>query len=272
MSQKNFQLITISIFCCCSNTDLETETELRICCPLASLYEALNVIHVYVLGRNLAAPRHPASDICTRPGVLVLAVVQRAQCEITIPRQPSIRPDNLFQVGVEVHSPGIRFPWPAKVDFLNLRVRIVVLQVVVRAGDHAVIEDQPGGLCRISPTVGSDGVGGALFRRELAGGDQYGAVVEDGGGVAEDEIDGSLDAAGPVELAERVHEQRVLVAEELAVLDEGEVAVRPERHRLVAVGTGGVLECDSACHEAVAVHSCQPTNETLCEAGKQKLR
>lgn len=58
-----------------------------------------------------------------------------------------------------------------------------------------------------------------------AGGDQDEAVLEDGGGESEDEVDVALHAAGAIELAEGIGAEGVLVAKELAVLEDGSVTV-----------------------------------------------
>ena len=82
------------------------------------------------------------------------------------------------------------------------------------------------------------------------------AVLEHGGGVAEDEVDGARDAAVAVEVAERVRVQRVLVALEGAAVEDGEVRVAPERHRLVLGRARRVLERQVPRDEAPAVHGC----------------
>ena len=81
-------------------------------------------------------------------------------------------------------------------------------------GDAAVEDDVAGGL----------GGGGAGVSGEVAGavGMEFGAV-EDGGGVAEDEVDAALDVGVDVVLAAVVGEEGVLVAEEAAVLEDGTV-------------------------------------------------
>jgi hypothetical protein len=83
------------------------------------------------------------------------------------------------------------------------------------AGDPAVEDDVAGGL------VG----GGAGLRGEEAGrvGVEY-AAVEDGGGVAEDEVDASFNVRVDVVLAPVIGEERVLMPEEAAALEDGAVA------------------------------------------------
>ena len=111
------------------------------------------------------------------------------------------------------------------------------------AGDFAVEDDVAGGL------VG----GGAGLRGEVAGavGVEFG-VVEDGGGVAEDEVDAAFDVGVDVVLAAVVGEERVLMAEEAAVLEDAAVAAVGYGDGLAGVA-GGVLEGDVVGLEAGAV-------------------
>ncbi|CAI0393957.1 unnamed protein product [Linum tenue] len=82
------------------------------------------------------------------------------------------------------------------------------------------------------------------------------AVLEDGGGVAEDEVHRAVDVALSVELALGVDVERVLVALDAALVEYRPVGVRSEGHRLVVLWTGGVAEGDAAGDESGAVHRC----------------
>ena len=77
-------------------------------------------------------------------------------------------------------------------------------------------------------------------------------VVEDGGGVAEDEVDAALDVGVDVVLAAVVGEERVLVAEEAAVLEDGAVGADGDGDGLAGVA-GGVFEGEVVGFEAGAV-------------------
>ena len=77
-------------------------------------------------------------------------------------------------------------------------------------------------------------------------------MVEDGGGVAEDEVDAALDVGVDVVLAAVVGEERVLMAEEAAVFEDGAVAAVGDGDGLAGVA-GGVLEGDVVGLEAGAV-------------------
>ena len=78
------------------------------------------------------------------------------------------------------------------------------------------------------------------------------AVLEDYGGVAEDEVDGAVDVALFVELTLGVDVEGVLVALEAAAVEDGEVGAGPEGHGLVVLGTGRVAECDALGDESLA--------------------
>ena len=90
------------------------------------------------------------------------------------------------------------------------------------------------------------------------GGDVAGAVgvylgvVEDGGGVAEDEVDATFDVGVGVVLAAVVGEECVLMAEEAAVLEDGAVGADGGGYGLTGVA-GGVLEGEVVGLEAVTV-------------------
>ena len=94
---------------------------------------------------------------------------------------------------------------------------------------------------------------GAGLRGEVAGavGVELG-VVEDGGGVAEDEVDAAFDVGVDVVLAAVVGEEGVLMAEEAAVLEDAAVAAIGYGYGLAGVA-GGVFEGDVVGFEAGAV-------------------
>ena len=88
---------------------------------------------------------------------------------------------------------------------------------------------------------------------EVAGavGVEFG-VVEDGGGVAEDEVDAAFDVGVEVVLAAVVGEEGVLMAEEAAVLEDGAVAAIGDGYGLAGIACG-VFEGDVVGFEAGAV-------------------
>ena len=111
------------------------------------------------------------------------------------------------------------------------------------AGDVAIDDDVAGGL------IG----GGARL-----GGDEAGAVgvkfvaLEDRGGVTEDVVDAAFDVGVDVVLAAVVGEQRVLMPEEAAVLEDAAVATVGHGDGLAGVPSG-VLEGDVVRFEAGGV-------------------
>lgn len=114
------------------------------------------------------------------------------------------------------------------------------------------MEGETGRFVRVLPALSRDGVlliRKALLREQLA-------VLEDGGGVAEDEVHRAGDLAFSVELTHRVGVEAVLVAEDPASVEDGEVGVGSERDGLVLLRAGGVLEGQVSCNEPSAANSC----------------
>ena len=91
------------------------------------------------------------------------------------------------------------------------------------------------------------------MRGEVAGavGVDLGAI-EDGGGVAEDEVDTAFDIGVDIVLAAVVGKQRVLVSEEAAVFEDAAVGAVGYGDGLAGVA-GGILEGDVVGFEAGAV-------------------
>ncbi|KAH0467288.1 hypothetical protein IEQ34_004526 [Dendrobium chrysotoxum] len=90
----------------------------------------------------------------------------------------------------------------------------------VRGGcDDGVVDGDSGILVGISSSLSGDRV--LLAAKGLAGVDI--AVLEDDGGVAEDEVDGAVDVAVAVELALAVDVDGVLVSLKAAAVEDGEV-------------------------------------------------
>ncbi|BAS75551.1 Os01g0880350, partial [Oryza sativa Japonica Group] len=225
--------------------------------PLVTLYEAGDAVHVDVVPGHLAAPPDPApaGAVAAGAGALVLAVVERLEREVAVPRHPPARLHDLGERAADVHRARVLLPGPAQVDVVHVGLLPVQRHVVVAAVDDAAAEHDPRGLRRVGAPLRGDGVVLALLRAELPREDDEGGVAEDGGRVAEDEVDGARDAAPGVELPHGVRVQRVLVAQELHRVQHRAVARRPERHRLVRVGPGRVGDRQVARHEAVREHA-----------------
>lgn len=81
------------------------------------------------------------------------------------------------------------------------------------------------------------------------------AVLEDDGGVAEDEIDGAVDVAFAVELAEGMNVEGVLVAHEAALVECREISPAPKGYRLVFAWACCVLKRNALGYEPVSHNS-----------------
>lgn len=100
--------------------------------------------------------------------------------------------------------------------------------------------------------LGGDGVD--LLGQREAGKDF--AELEDGGGAAEDEIDGAVDGGVEIELAFGVGVESVLEGDEAASVEDGAVGVVADGDGLSFPAEGGVPEGDSGGDESVSVHGC----------------
>ena len=90
--------------------------------------------------------------------------------------------------------------------------------------------------------------------------DEEDAVLEDDGGVSEDEIYGSGDGAVSVELTLRVGVEGILVTVHAAVVEDGSISSDSERNRLVLLRACGVLESQVLGDESVPDHRCKKKN------------
>jgi hypothetical protein len=191
-----------------------------------------------------AIPRHPAVRRCTGPGVGELAVEQRAQRGRIRPLQPPRRRDGAVQVALHHPHPCELPPRAAQVHRRAAEVR--------RAGDPALLEGDAGVLVPVVPALSRDGV--PLARDGLPGLDA--AVLEDHGGVAEDEVHRAGDVVLGVELPVRLRVERVLVRLDIALVQHRAVAGDHERHRLALPWPGAVDDAQALADEARAQHNC----------------
>lgn len=95
--------------------------------------------------------------------------------------------------------------------------------------DSAFLNDNPSVLIWVCSSLCSDHV--PLAGIGAAGVDV--AVLDDGSGIAEDEVDGADDDALDVELAVGVDVECVLIGEHVAAVKSREVGANTESHRLV---------------------------------------
>ncbi|RWW50514.1 hypothetical protein BHE74_00043207, partial [Ensete ventricosum] len=194
-------------------------------------------------------PSHPAAGVRPRPSVHVLAVVEGAQREAAIPLQPPRRGDQAVEVRLHEHRPRVLLPRPAEVGG-----EVGLHRDKVRRRRHlAPLDGDAGVLVRVFPPLRREDV--LLVRQRLPGVEV--AVLEHHRRVAEDEVDGAVDIAFSVELAEGVDVEGVLVAYEAAPVEGGEVGADPESHGLVLAGACCVLYGDVSHEKSIANHSCK---------------
>jgi len=115
------------------------------------------------------------------------------------------------------------------------------------------VNGEAGVLAGVASAVGQNGVvAGAAGAAE-----EEVAALEDGDGVAEDEVDRAVNVAFCVELAEGVGVEGVLVPCYAAPVEDGTVGGQVQGHRLLALWAGVVLESDVSCDEAIAGDRCE---------------
>ena len=153
-----------------------------------------------------ARPLHSAAEARSRPVVHVLAVEERVQGEVTGPLHPPLRLDPVSQIRLHYDGPRILLPRPSQISNRQFRRRRRVCTAPVDR-DIAPVDGEARVLIFVLAALRRDGV--FLLGQRAAGDD--GAALEDGGGVAENEVDGAGNAALPVELPEGVSIERVLV-------------------------------------------------------------
>lgn len=183
----------------------------------------------------VTGPLDPFPEARSRPIIHKLAVKQRIKRKIAVPLQPPLGPNGVSDVRLENDRPGVELPRPPEVRLRGVNAGGAEVGV---GGDVAELEGEAGGLVGVLAALGRDGV--LLVGEALAGEDL--AVLEDGSGVAEDEVDGATDLALAEELAHGVGVQGVLVGPKAAAEEDGEVGVGAERHRLVLLRPRRVLD------------------------------
>lgn len=182
------------------------------------------------------------------PTVAELGVEACPEPKVAGPREPPSGLDKVVDEGLHNYSSGEFLPGPAQVSR-----ELEPNRVVVRVGDKgAVLDDDGGGLATLLAALGGDDALLVVHRTA----DDEAAVLEDCGGVAEDEVDGAGDVAVAVELALGVGVKGVLVAVHGAPVEDHLVGVHSQRHRLVLVRSGGVLEADIPRSEMISQHHC----------------
>ena len=186
----------------------------------------------------VAWPANPARRRGPGARVLVLAVEKRLESKAAGPGRPARGADRAGQGGLHDDGPGILLPGPSQVG-------------VGVGGDGAVVDGDARVLVGARAALRCDEVVAAAGPRRDA------AALEDGRGVAEDEVDGAGDVGLPVELALGVGVEAVLVALDGAFVHHRAVRADPQRHGLVLVWAGAVLERYVSRDKTVSHRACK---------------
>lgn len=167
------------------------------------------------INNPVTRPRHPRARVGPGSTVEVLPIIQGAERKGAVPLEPPSGVHHVIDVRLEINRPGVLLPRTAEIRFEGRLDR----NEIGGGGDFAVEDGDAGVLVRVLSALGGEDVllvCVGFSRVEVA-------VLEDDGGVAEDEIDSAVDVALAVELAERVDVKSVLVADEAALVKCGEV-------------------------------------------------
>ena len=159
----------------------------------------------------ISFPFYPLRSPSTRPSILKLCIKQCIEGKIAIPLMPPSWINHVTNARLHNHSSRILLPWPPK---KRLEASFHWLQIAAGT-DPTLLDHYAGVLVRVEPALSRDRV--LLARVGTPGLD--GAVLEDDGGVAEDEVDGAGDEAVCEELAVVVDVEGVLVCKEVAAVE-----------------------------------------------------
>ncbi|CAA7391678.1 unnamed protein product [Spirodela intermedia] len=194
------------------------------------------------------APVDPAGGGAAVTRVHVLAVVECVESEVAAPLRPPLGVYQPVELRLHEDHPRVLLPWPPQEAGEGL-----LRSLEVRRRQHAgPVDGGAGGLVGGAPSLRCDHVG--LVPQWPPHVDV--AVLKDGGSVAEDEVDGTVDVAVAVELPLGVREEGVLVAPEAATVEDSEVRRRAQCHRLVLPRPGGIFECHVSRPEPIAGDAC----------------
>jgi len=166
-------------------------------------------------GAELVGPGNAGGRIGAGTGAVEFRVPGLRSLVGAAPYIPSLRDYIGGQFGADVDDPREWTPGTAEADGIARGCCLIRRRGRGdSAGDFAVEDDVAGGL------IGR----GARLRGQVAGAVRVNfGVVEDCRSVAEDEVDATLDVGIEVVLAAVVGEERVLVAEKAAVLEDGAI-------------------------------------------------
>lgn len=165
--------------------------------------------------------------------VSILTIPQSSQSKVSIPLEPASGLDLSTHVCVHEHGPGIFFPGPPQVSGLG------GINITVQYWKSCP-------LVRIFSALGRD----SDFLHRQGFPSEYLAILEYGGTVTEYEVDGAMNVAFAIELAEGVGIESVLVAFHAAPVKGRLIRVHPEGNGLVVLGAGRVSKCHISCYES----------------------
>jgi hypothetical protein len=179
-------------------------------------------------------PPDPPDGPSARATVRVLKVGTGAEREVSRPWHIPTWLDEVCQSGLHDHSPCVLLPWPPQVRWdLEPQCEELLLW-----DDPTVVDHQPGGLALVGSSLRRHGV--LLVVHGLPSDDQR--VLDNRGGVTEDEVHSAGDDAVAVELSVCLDVQGILVPIHSTVEEGRHIGLDAESHGLVSLRTSCVLE------------------------------
>lgn len=148
-----------------------------------------------IIDQMKSRPINPLRRVRSRPKIPKFRIIRSIQCKIPIPSSPSRRINQIIHKALHINRPRVLLPRPSQE---SLHAGAAVVRQIVGGRDSAIVDRGAGVLIWVGPALGGDGV-------ELVGHWKAWvnvAVLEDDGGIAEDEVDGAVDVTVAIELAE----------------------------------------------------------------------
>ncbi len=199
-----------------------------------------------VCGGELACVRCAGGGAGTGAGGVLFGVEGGLQDAAVVPVRPACGLQAFVDVRVDKDDARVVAPRATEEDAVGGFVRGAVGHGCAvgagREGEVAVADDVAGGFGFAESALRGDVARG--YSVELG-------FAEDGGGVAEDVIDCAFDVVVGVELATPVGEERVLIAEEATVFEDGAVCEYGDCYGLSYISCG-IFKGEIGSAEAVA--------------------
>lgn len=194
-------------------------------------------------------PCNTVRGVGTRPTIVELCIVASVKPPGSLPRQPTIRLDDIVNETLNVDGLGVLLPWPTQVGFELCLDR----QVGLVSRNGAVLENQARQQVAVGPAGGShDAL--LVFKRPS---DEDQAILVECLCVPEDKVDGTSDGAVAIELPIGMAVQGVLVTIKLAVEEGSPVTIDNYGHSLVFSSTSGVLKSNVLESVPPSLKSCK---------------